>query len=62
MEERENEGEVKWTRIQEPALAHAYIYKSILFYSLLYVLTIELTINDMAISYSHQLAILLSLL
>jgi hypothetical protein len=60
--------------MQELALAHAprhfvrmaygpSIDKVVHFCSLLlYILTIELAINDMATYYSHQLAILLSLL
>jgi hypothetical protein len=74
LEEKEKEREEEWALMQEPALARAprhfvrmacgpSIYKVVHFYSLLlYMLAIELAIDNMATYYSQQLAILLFLL
>jgi hypothetical protein len=74
LEEREEEREEEWVLMQEPTLARAprhfvrmaygpSIHKVIYFYSLLlYILAIELAIDDMTTYYSQQLAILLFLL
>lgn len=74
MEEREEARENEWALMQEPALARAprhlmrvdgrpCIHKiTHLYILLLYMLTIELAINDMALSYSQYLTLLLYLL
>jgi hypothetical protein len=74
LEEREEEREEEWALMQEPALARAprhfvrmvyepSIHKIVHIYSLLlYILAIELAIDDMTTYYSQQLAILLFLL
>jgi hypothetical protein len=65
LEEREEEREEEWALMQEPALTHAprhfvrmacgpSIYKVVHFCSLLlYILAIELAVDDMATYYSQ---------
>jgi hypothetical protein len=74
LEEREEEREDEWALMQELALARAprhfirmacgpSVYKVVHFYSLLlYILVIELAVDNIATYYSQQLAILLFLL
>ena len=76
MEEREEEREGKWALREEPALARAHRHfvrmkggprnkKVVVVHSfelLLYMLTIRWAGDDMALAYSQQLAILLTML